>query len=239
LKALVARRDLPAGHVLAEDDLIAKRPGAGLRPNRIAEVLGTKNSIVDPANPKNFDEAQKGKVEFKQVSFRYPGAEKDTLEDITFTALPGQTTAIIGPTGSGKSTVANLVLRFYDASGGQVMVDGADVREVRQKDLRGRIGYVPQKGMLLSGSIASNLRYGRQDATDEEIEDWSPRRRSSSRKSRTDSNPRSPRAARTSPAGRNSDCPSPARWQRTRRSWCLTTAFPPWISGRTRRCGRR
>lgn len=146
-------------------------PRAAVAGARIAEVLGTKNSIVDPANPKNFDEAQKGKVEFKQVSFRYPGAEKDTLEDITFTALPGQTTAIIGPTGSGKSTVANLVLRFYDASGGQVMVDGADVREVRQKDLRGRIGYVPQKGMLLSGSIASNLRYGRQDATDEEIED--------------------------------------------------------------------
>jgi ATP-binding cassette subfamily B protein len=145
-------------------------PRAAVAGARIAEVLGTKNSIVDPGNPRNFDEAQKGKVEFKQVSFRYPGAEKDTLEDITFTALPGQTTAIIGPTGSGKSTVANLVLRFYDASGGQVMVDGADVREVRQKDLRGRIGYVPQKGMLLSGSIASNLRYGRQDATDEEIE---------------------------------------------------------------------
>jgi len=144
-------------------------PRAAVAGARVAEVLETENSIVDPKEPGGFDEGKRGVVEFRNVCFRYPGAERDTLKDITFTARPGQTTAIIGPTGSGKSTIANLVLRFFDASEGQVLVGGADVREVEQKALRGRIGYAPQKGMLLSGTIASNLRYGGNGASDEDI----------------------------------------------------------------------
>jgi ATP-binding cassette subfamily B protein len=146
-------------------------PRAAVAAGPGAAVVETKNSIIDPEEASDFDEARKGVVEFRKVSFRYPGAEKDTLKDISFTARPGQTTAIIGPTGSGKSTIANLILRFYDATEGQVLVSGADVRSVRQKGLRGRIGYVPQKGILLSGSIASNLRYGRKEATDGEVEE--------------------------------------------------------------------
>lgn len=145
-------------------------PRAAVSAERIAEVLETPESIVDPQNPKSFDNDKKGLVEFKNVNFRYNGAEEDALSDITFTAKPGQTTAIIGPTGSGKSTIASLMLRFYDVSSGQVLIDGADVRDVTQKDVRAKIGYVPQKGVLLSGTIASNIRYGRRDATDAEVE---------------------------------------------------------------------
>ena len=145
-------------------------PRAAVSAARIAEVLETKGSINDPENPKEFDPAQKGFVEFRHVFFRYHGAEEDALSDITFTARPGQTTAIIGSTGSGKTTIVNMILRFYDAETGQVLVDGVDVREVTQKSLRSKIGYVPQKGALLSGSIASNLKYGKKDATDSEIE---------------------------------------------------------------------
>ncbi|HZK39082.1 MAG TPA: ABC transporter ATP-binding protein [Clostridia bacterium] len=145
-------------------------PRAAVSAERIAEVLETPESIVDPENPKAFHRDKKGLVEFRNVCFRYEGADEDALNEITFTAKPGQTTAIIGPTGSGKSTIANLILRFYDASKGQVVVDGMDVREVKQKDLRAIIGYVPQKGVLLSGTIASNIRYGKQDASDNEVE---------------------------------------------------------------------
>lgn len=145
-------------------------PRAAVSAARIAQVLETEPSIVDPAQPKAFDPAKKGVVEFDHVNFRYDGAEENALSDITFTAQPGQTTAIIGSTGSGKSTIANLMLRFYDVSGGSIRVDGADVREVGQHDLRARIGYVPQKGVLLSGTIASNLRYGDESATDTQLE---------------------------------------------------------------------
>ncbi len=145
-------------------------PRAAVSAERIAEVLETPESVVDPLSPKNFDTDKKGFVAFKHVNFRYNGAEEDALSDITFTAKPGQTTAIIGPTGSGKSTIASLMLRFYDVSSGQVMIDGADVRDVTQKALRAKIGYVPQKGVLLSGTIASNIRYGRRTATDDEVE---------------------------------------------------------------------
>jgi ATP-binding cassette, subfamily B, multidrug efflux pump len=144
-------------------------PRAAVSAERIAEVLETPESVVDPQNPKNFNKDKKGLVEFRDVSFRYHGAEEDALSGITFTAKPGQTTAIIGPTGSGKSTIASLMLRFYDVSSGQVVIDGADVRDVTQKDLRAKIGYVPQKGVLLSGTIASNIRYGRRTATDSEV----------------------------------------------------------------------
>jgi ATP-binding cassette subfamily B protein len=119
-------------------------PRAAVSAARISEVLEIKNSIVDPENPINFDPEKKGLLEFRHVNFRYNGAEEDALNDITFTAKPGQTTAIIGSTGSGKSTIANLALRFYDVTGGEIIVDGTDVRDIRQKDLRSRIGYVPQ-----------------------------------------------------------------------------------------------
>ncbi|MEL7608905.1 MAG: ABC transporter ATP-binding protein [Bacillota bacterium] len=145
-------------------------PRAAISAVRIAEVLSTEYSVVDPEKPKSFDAGKKGLVEFRGVSFRYPGAEEDALSDISFVAPPGKMTAIIGPTGSGKSTIASLMLRFSDATRGGVLVDGADVREVAQKDLRARIGYVPQKGILLSGTVASNLRYGNRDATDGEVE---------------------------------------------------------------------
>ena len=144
-------------------------PRAMVSAERIGEVLYTEQVIRDPKEPRAFDPAKRGVVEFRGVSFRYDGAEENALHELTFTALPGQTTAIIGPTGSGKSTVANLILRFFDATEGWVSVDGADVREVAQKDLRGKIGYVPQKGVLLSGTIASNLSYGKPDATGEEL----------------------------------------------------------------------
>ncbi len=144
-------------------------PRASVSAGRIADVLETQPAVEDPAHPKDFVPEKAGVVEFDHVSFRYDGADEDVLHDVTFTALPGQTTALIGSTGSGKSTLVNLVPRFYDVTQGHVYVDGRDVREVRQKDLRGRIGYVPQKGVLLSGTIDSNLRYGREDATDADI----------------------------------------------------------------------
>lgn len=145
-------------------------PRAAVSAERIAETLNTDISIKQPENVKKFNEDKKGYVEFKNVHFRYKGAEEDAIDDITFTAKPGETTAIIGSTGSGKSTIVNLILRLYDVTQGQVLVDGIDVREADLKDLRNRIGYVPQKGILLSGTIDSNLRYGKRDASKEEIE---------------------------------------------------------------------
>ncbi len=146
-------------------------PRAAVSADRIAEVLGTEIPIADPEQPRHFDSGSKGLVEFRDVHFRYHNAEEDAVSDITFTARPGEMTAIIGSTGSGKSTIANLILRFYDVTEGSIRIDGTDIREVTQKDLRSRIGYVPQKGILLSGTIASNLRYGSHDAADDEIAD--------------------------------------------------------------------
>lgn len=145
-------------------------PRAAVSALRIAEVLQTELSIADPAAPKDFNPDLAGVLEFKSVHFRYAGAEEDALCDINFKAKPGQTTAIIGSTGSGKSTIASLALRFYDVSSGQILLDGVDVREVNQEALRNKIGYVPQKGVLLSGSIAFNLKYGKPDASDQEME---------------------------------------------------------------------
>ncbi|MCL2377829.1 MAG: ABC transporter ATP-binding protein/permease [Defluviitaleaceae bacterium] len=148
-------------------------PRAMVSGARIAEVLDTKLVILDPTNPvelvNNGSNNLRGYVEFENVSFRYPGAETDVISNISFTALPGQTTAIIGATGAGKSTIANLLLRFYDVSGGCVKVNGIDIRQVCQGNLREKIGYVPQKGQLLTGTIASNIRYGKPEATDEEV----------------------------------------------------------------------
>lgn len=135
-------------------------PRASVSAVRISEVLAVEPLIKDPEVKKTFDQSSKGNVVFKNVSFRYPGAEDCVLEDITFTALRGQTTALIGSTGSGKSTLINLIPRFYDVTDGQVLVDGQDVREVSLKELRKKIGYIPQKGVLFSGTIESNLLYG-------------------------------------------------------------------------------
>ncbi len=144
-------------------------PRAAVSAERIAEVLETELKINDPVKPKSFSTSKKGTIEFNNVHFRYEGAEEDALNEISFIAKPGQTTAIIGPTGSGKTTIANLLLRFYDVTQGEVLVDGTNIKDVLQKDLREKIGYVPQKGTLISGTIASNLRYGNKDATDEDL----------------------------------------------------------------------
>ncbi|NMC47308.1 MAG: ABC transporter ATP-binding protein [Chloroflexi bacterium] len=140
-------------------------PRASISANRIADVLDADISIKDPEKPRRFKDDAVWKIEFRHVSFRYPDAEEDVLHDINFTALPGQTTAIIGSTGSGKSTVINLIPRFYDVTGGQLFIDGMDVREVKQSDLRDKIGYIPQKGTLFSGTIESNLRYADENAS--------------------------------------------------------------------------
>ncbi len=144
-------------------------PRAAVSGDRIADVLETEPVIKDPQDPKHFYEPFKGTVEFRNVSFHYPGAEEDVLHNISFTAQPGQTTALIGTTGSGKSTIVSLIPRFYDVTDGAVYVDGTDIREVTQHDLRDRIGYVPQKGTLFSGTIESNLLYGDENASEEEL----------------------------------------------------------------------
>jgi ATP-binding cassette subfamily B protein len=146
-------------------------PRAAVSGDRIADVLETELVITDPEEPKQFTEPFKGKVEFRDVSFRYPGALDDVLHDISFTARPGQTTALIGSTGCGKSTVVNLIPRFHDVTEGGVYVDGVDVRQVMQTELRDRIGYIPQQGMLFSGTIESNLLYGDQSATLETLQE--------------------------------------------------------------------
>ena len=133
-------------------------PRASVSAKRINEVLETENRIGEPAEPKPFTE--RATVEMKNVSFRYPDADGYVLKDISFRAKQGDTVAFIGATGSGKSTLVNLIPRFYDATEGEVLVDGVNVREVRQADLRARIGYVPQKGTLFSGTVASNIGYG-------------------------------------------------------------------------------
>ena len=145
-------------------------PRASVSAERINEILTTENKVADPKQPKHFAKRPSGLVEFKDVSFRYDGADADVLEHITFTAQPGQTTAFIGSTGSGKSTLINLIPRFYDATHGSVTVDGIDVRQLSQQELRDQIGYVPQKGMLFSGTVASNLRYANAQASDQLLE---------------------------------------------------------------------
>ena len=144
-------------------------PRASVSANRISEVLYTDLSIKNNGTTE-FKKDKKGIVEYKNVSFKYPGAEDYVIEDISFTAKPGETTAIIGSTGSGKSTLINLIPRFYDVTKGSITFDGVDIRDVDQKKLRNKIGYVPQKGVLFSGTIESNLRYGMENASDKDIE---------------------------------------------------------------------
>ncbi len=144
-------------------------PRAAVSGKRIDEVLRIEPIIKDPSQPQSFDPRSRGQVEFRNVSFRYPGAEENVLCNISFTAKPGETTAILGGTGSGKSTLVNLIPRFFDVTEGAVYVDGRDVREVAQYDLRDRIGYIPQRGVLFSGTVESNLRYADENATAEDL----------------------------------------------------------------------
>lgn len=146
-------------------------PRASVAANRVAEVLATEPMIEDPENAEAFVEDKKGLVEFNHVTFKYPGAQEPVLSDIDFVARPGETTAFIGSTGSGKSTLINLIPRFYDVTEGNVKVDGVDVRECNMHDLRDRIGVVPQKGLLFSGTIESNIKYGAPHLTDEELQE--------------------------------------------------------------------
>ena len=143
-------------------------PRAAVAAERIDEVIRTESSIQDVKEPQEITE-HTGVVRFEHVSFQYPGAQEDVLHDIDFVAEPGKTTAIIGSTGCGKSTLVNLIPRLYDVTAGRITLDGKDIRDIRMADLREEIGYVPQKGVLFSGTIASNLRFGKEDATEEEI----------------------------------------------------------------------
>ena len=144
-------------------------PRANVAAGRICEVLEMEPSVNDPEEPVMPDKQEKGTVEFDHVSFAYPEAGENVINDITFKAEKGQTVAIIGSTGSGKSTLVNLIPRFYDATKGCVKVDGVDVRNMTQHELRDRLGYVPQKGVLFSGTIDSNIRYGKPDMPEEDV----------------------------------------------------------------------
>ena len=146
-------------------------PRAAVAADRVDEILASKTAIEDPENPETLPAGSKGEVVFDHVNFRYPGAEEDVLHDIHFTAKPGQTTAIIGSTGSGKSTLVNLIPRFYDVTGGRILIDRTDIREITQHELRDKLGYVPQKGVLFSGTIESNILYGNPDGTKAEMEE--------------------------------------------------------------------
>ena len=145
-------------------------PRAAVSANRIADVLAVEPTIKDPEQPKSFDPKRRGEVEFRNVSFRYPGAEENVICNISFTARPGETTAIIGSTGSGKSTVVNLIPRFFDVTEGEVLVDGRNVRDVAQVELRERIGFIPQRGILFSGTVQSNLAFADENLTASELQ---------------------------------------------------------------------
>jgi ATP-binding cassette, subfamily B, multidrug efflux pump len=155
--------------VLILSTIVIILPRASVSGKRIAEVLETIPAVGDPATPEAMPVPFRGEVEFHNVTFRYPGAEEDALRDISFTARSGETTALIGPTGSGKSTLVNLILRFYDVTAGEIRVDGVDLRRLSKSDLRARIGYVPQKNTLFSGTIESNLRFGNEAASEEAL----------------------------------------------------------------------
>ena len=146
-------------------------PRAAVAADRVEEVLSSETMIHDPKQPQSFEENEKGVLTFDHVSFKYPGADENVLEEITFTAKPGETTAIIGSTGSGKSTLVNLIPRFYDVTEGSIRLDGVDIREVTQHDLREKLGYVPQKGLLFSGDIASNIMFGNSEGSEQEMKE--------------------------------------------------------------------
>ena len=218
-------------------------PRAGVAADRIDEVIKTPATIHDPETPKSLPQVgTKGVVAFNDVSFRYPGSDEDALEHISFTAKPGETTAIIGSTGCGKSTLLNLIPRFYDVTEGSVTIDGVDVREISQAQLHDELGYVPQKGVLFSGTIDSNLKFGGDHITDTDVRDGR-RDRAGDRvhrcQARRATQAPSHRAAAMSPAGRSSAFPSPAPSPSTRRSICLMTASRRWTTRPMWRCAAR
>ena len=149
--------------------LLIMVPRAQASAERVNEVLATTPGMKDPGQPRQTDSHTRGSIEFRNVTFSYPGAEKPALYDISFSAAPGEVTAIIGSTGSGKSTLIHLIPRFYDLDSGSILVDEVDIRELSQETLRGKIGLVPQKAVLFAGSIAENIRYGKEDATEQEV----------------------------------------------------------------------
>lgn len=202
-------------------------PRAAVAADRIDEVLTVKSEIVDPEKPETL-EKKEGVVRFNHVSFKYPGAEHNALEDIDFVAEPGKTTAIIGSTGCGKSTLVNLIPRLYDVTEGSVTIDGHDIRNITMNELRDELGFVPQKGVLFSGTIASNLRYGREDATDEEIREAAEIAQASDfiEEKVQNMTVRLHRAVLTYPVDRNSVCRLQEPLQRIRRSSFLMTVFP-------------
>ena len=223
--------------VLMSTMLLTLAPRAAVSADRILEVLDTEPTVAPPANPVTPKEAT-GVVEFRDVTFTYPGADTPALSDLSFTLKPGRTTAIIGSTGSGKSTLVNLIPRLFDATGGEVLMDGVDVRQLDPDALWSRIGLVPQKPYLFSGTVASNLRYGRPDATDEQM--WercaSPRPRTSSRSSKAASGRASHKAVRTYRAVSGSACRSPGPWSRSLPSTSSTTPSRPSTSRPTPGC---
>lgn len=145
-------------------------PRASVSAKRILEILETKPVIIDPKKPKKPKKHMRGVVEFKNVTFAYPDADVPVLQNISFKAKPGETTAIIGGTGSGKSTIVNLIPRFFDVTSGAILVDGVDIREMKQNELREKIGYIPQKGVLFSGTVESNIKYGAPDISEDEVQ---------------------------------------------------------------------
>jgi ATP-binding cassette, subfamily B, multidrug efflux pump len=144
-------------------------PRAGVSAQRISEVIETEPAITDPERPATFDPSKRGHIEFQNVSFKYPGADDYVLRNISLTARPGETIAFVGGTGSGKSTLVNLIPRFYDVTEGRIIIDGADIRDVTQHDLREKIGYVPQKSMLFSGTLESNITYAHEEIPEGDI----------------------------------------------------------------------
>jgi len=149
--------------------LLIMVPRAQASAERINEVLDTKPGMKDPQHPRETEAHTRGNIEFRHVTFRYPGAERPALSDVTFSASPGEVTAIIGSTGSGKSTLIHLIPRFYDVVSGSILIDGLDIRELSQETLRAKIGLVPQQAVLFAGTIAENIRYGKEEATDQDM----------------------------------------------------------------------
>ena len=183
-------------------------PRAAVSAERVDEVLKSETKIHDPKEPKTLPKNGKGEVAFEHVSFHYPGAEEDVLHDITFTAKPGETTAFIGSTGCGKSTLVNLIPRFYDVTEGKITIDGQDVRDLTQHELRDKLGYVPQKGVLFSGNIASNIMFGNPVGSEQEMTEAAHRLSNLSTRSRNATRARSHREVPMFPVDKSRDFPS-------------------------------